>query len=392
MARLKNATTLPEALGRAGYVTFGTGKWHNGGASFLKSFQHGESVMLGGMSNHLKVPVQDVKPDGTFTKRRTARKFSSELFADAAIRFLEKQKQGERPFLAYVAFTAPHDPRQPPMSYRQRYYDQRPPLPKNYLEHHPFHTGWMTGRDEQLAAWPRTKADISDQLAEYYGLITHMDDHIGRILAALEQTGRAKNTIIVYAADHGLAVGSHGLLGKQNLYEHSMGCPLVMVGPGIPKGRTAALTYLLDIMPTLCDLTATPIPAGVEGKSLRPIWAGRARGVRDTLFTTYENVMRAVRDDRWKLIRYPLIDHDQLFDLQEDPDELEDLSDRPEHAARVTRMTRLLGVWQRRVADPHPLRVPSPKPKEIDLRGKSRKPDRHQPKWIVDKYFRNRTR
>jgi len=199
--RLKGVKILPELLRENGYVTFGTGKWHNGEASFLRGFDKGKAVMFGGMSDHTKVPVCDLQADGKLSPKRTAKKFSSELFADAVIEFLEAHR-GDKPFYAYVPFTAPHDPRQPPMKYRQMYYDARPPLPKNFMPQHPFNNGHMSGgRDENLAAWPRTKEVISDQLAEYYGLITHMDEQIGRILAALRKAGLADNTVVIFASD-----------------------------------------------------------------------------------------------------------------------------------------------------------------------------------------------
>ena len=383
---LDGVTTLPELLGTHGYATFGTGKWHNGGVSFLRSFQRGKAVMLGGMSDHTLVPVRDVTEAGEFTEPRTGPRFSSELFADAIIEFLDGH-DGERPFFAYAAFTAPHDPRQPPERLRKAYYDDPPPLPKNFMPQHPFHNGWMVGRDEQLAGWPRTETVIRDQLAEYYGMITHLDEQIGRVLEALERSGHGEDTIVVYAADHGLALGSHGLLGKQNVYEHSMGCPLLFGGPGIPHGESSALTYLLDVFPTLCELTGVAPPPGVEGKSLVGVWRGDHASVRDTLFLTYENKMRAVRDARYKLIRYPLIDHIQLFDLEHDPDELHDLAVVPAHSGRVAQMMGLLRQWQEQVDDPHPLHIDEPLPMEIDLTGRKRKPDHWQPDWIIEKYF-----
>lgn len=384
--RLEGVPTFPEALRAAGYETFMTGKWHNGPDSLLRSFEAAKAVFLGGMSNHERVPLRDIGVDGNLTNQRVGESFSSELFADAAIEFLEGHDP-HRPFFAYVSFTAPHDPRQPPEQYRRPYYEAHLPLPANFMPQHPFHNGWMTGRDEQLAAWPRSEQVLRDQLAEYYGLITHMDAQIGRILDALEAAGHGDDTVIVFSADHGLALGSHGLLGKQNLYEHSMGCPLVIAGAGIPHGSSAALTYLLDLFPTLCEVTGTAIPDGVEGRSLAPIWAGEAQAVRDTLFTTYEDKMRAVRDDRWKLIRYPLVDHTQLFDLERDPHELRDLAADPAQAARVERMLALLREWQEALDDPHPLVIDDPQPMEIDLSGREREPDRHQPAWIVEKYF-----
>ena len=139
-------------------------------------------------------------PGGTFVNKRVSEKFSSELFTNAAIEFLENHK-GDKPFYAYVAYTAPHDPRNPPMKYRQMYYKKRPPLPKNFKPQHPFDNGHMVGRDENLAPWPRTEDIIRDQLAEYYGLVTHLDEHIGRVLEALRKSRHADNTIIIYAAD-----------------------------------------------------------------------------------------------------------------------------------------------------------------------------------------------
>ena len=385
---MEGAPTLGETLREAGYATFGTGKWHNGGGSFLRSFEQGENVMLGGMSDHLKVPIQHVQEDGTLSKRVIGEGFSSEMFADSVIEFLDGlDPNSDQPFFAYVSFTAPHDPRQPPLPYREHYYENRAPLPKNFLPQHPFHNGWMTGRDESLAAWPRTPEVVSDQIAEYYGLITHMDDQIGRILEALERSGRADNTIVVFTADHGLAVGSHGLLGKQSVYEHAMGCPLVIAGPGIPHGETEALTYLYDLMPTLLDAVGVETPGGVEGLSLKPVWEGQAPRVRDSIYLTYENKMRAVSDGRWKLIRYPPIDHEQLFDLENDPDEMHNLAEDPEQTEQLARLRALMEKHHAALDDPHPLQVAQPRSMKADLSGRKRKADRHQPEWIVEKYF-----
>ncbi|MEM7199262.1 MAG: sulfatase-like hydrolase/transferase [Planctomycetota bacterium] len=386
---LADVDTLPEVLGRHGYTTFGTGKWHNGAASFERAFQRGRAVMLGGMSNHEEVPLRDLTAAGTLTEPRTDRGFSSEIFADAAVDFIETQaRHGEAPFFAYVAFTAPHDPRQPPEPFRSQAYADPPPLPANFLPLHSFDNGWLTGRDEKLGPWPRPAELIRDQLAEYYGLIAHLDAQVGRILATLERTGLGDNTIVIYTADHGLALGSHGLLGKQSVYEHSMGCPLIIRGPGIPHGTSAALVYLLDLLPTICDLAGLATPAGVEGQTLAPQWRSTSPPAgRNSLFLAYEDLMRAVRDARFKLIRYPHSDRDQLFDLQRDPEEIHDLADAPEHAERVLALRRKLEQWQQRLEDPHPLDVTEPRTPTGELRGQPRQPDPWQPDWIVEKYF-----
>lgn len=385
---LKNVKLLPELLGENGYVTFGTGKWHNGEPSWLRAFQRGKTVMFGGMSDHTKVPIRDLGTDGKLSAERFGGKFSSELFADSVIEFL-RSHDGQKPFFAYVAFTAPHDPRQPPLSFREPYYRSLPPLPPNFLPQLGFNNGHLLKcRDENLAAWPRTEAVIRDQLAEYYGLITHMDEHIGRILDALTQSGQADKTLVVFTADNGLALGSHGLLGKQNVFEHSMRVPLVIAGPGIPAGKsTRAFTYLLDLFPTLCDVSGITPPPDLAGESLRPLWEGRKARLRDSVFLPYMAIQRAVRDERWKLIAYPKIGHLQLFDLQTDPHEITNLMDHPEAAPHVARLQKLMAQWQDKVGDTLQVPTENKNPERLDLTGHRRQPDPWQPDWIVKKYF-----
>jgi arylsulfatase A-like enzyme len=386
-ADLAGVKLLPELLRENGYTAFATGKWHNGQPSFLRAFPRGKSVFFGGMDDHTKIRVADVQ-DGKVLNQRAAEKFSSEHFADAAIEFLQAYR-GKGPFFCYLPFTAPHDPRNPPEKYRALYYRQRPPLPANFRPQHPFDNGMTKGiRDENLATYPRTKEVIGDQLCEYYGLITHLDEQVGRVLAALERSGHAKNTVIIYAADHGLALGSHGLLGKQSLYEHSMKCPLILAGPGIPAGRsTEAFTYLFDLYPTLCVLTQLPPPEKLAGESLQPLWTGAKKQIRDSVFLPFSGLMRSVRDGRWKLIVYPPINHRQLFDLRNDPDERHDLAGDPKHTGEIERLTRLMKAWQTRVGDQQPLTVERPKPREVSFDGYLRKPDPWQPEWIIQKYF-----
>lgn len=383
---MSDAVVLPELLRRNGYETFAVGKWHNRRESLLRGFSDGKNVMLGGMSDHTRVPLVDVV-DGALTEKRIGDGFSSKLFADAAVEFLSSY-DGEDSFYCYVAFTAPHDPRQSPPDCRESYYAARPPLPPNFLSQLPFDHGYLRIRDETLAGWPRTESVIRDQLAEYYGMITHLDQQVGRVLAALRDSPRADSTYVIYASDHGLAMGSHGLLGKQNVYEHSMRCPLILVGPGIPAGQsTQAFTYLFDVFPTVCGLAEVAPPADLDGVDLAGLWRGERETVRDSVFLPFRSEMRAVRDERWKLIRYPKIDHTELFDLQADPHETRNLAAEPEGAAQVERLTELLRDWQARTGDRLPLVVDDPQPKAVDLTGRARRPDRHQPPWIVEKYF-----
>jgi len=347
--------TLPEVLRKAGYTTFHTGKWHQDKKTFARCFSTGAKIFFGGMGNHWNVPVNDFDPTGNYPRQKVYRdkgKHSSELFSDAAIDFLRDYKD-DKPFFVYVAYTAPHDPRQAPEKYRQMYNPDKIVLPKNFLPEHPFDNGEMKIRDEKLAPWPRTPKEIRKHIADYYAIITHMDAQIGRVLSALKKTGQARNTIIVLAGDNGLAVGRHGLLGKQNLYEHSVHVPLIMSGPDIPRGqRRDAFCYLLDVYPTLCNLIGVPIPGSVEGRNLAGI-ISRKRKLRDTLFFAYKDIQRGVRDERYKLIEYAVKGKrtTQLFDLQADPWEINNLTDNPKHAGDLRRLRKELLRWKEKLGD-----------------------------------------
>jgi arylsulfatase A-like enzyme len=353
---------FPEVLRQAGYATFGTGKWHNGPRLFARCFDRGENIFFGGMSDHDKVPVHDFDPAGEYPqqKRRIAAKFSSELFSDSAVKFLRAYRE-DKPFLAYVSYTAPHDPRMAPPQYAAMYPPERIALPPNFMAEHPFDNGDMKLRDEQLAPWPRTPQIAREHIAAYYAMITHLDAQIGRVLQALAEAGREKDTIVVFAGDNGLAVGQHGLLGKQNLYDHSVRVPLAIRGPGTPRGRRSdALCYLHDVFPTLCGLAGLPAPDAVEGRSLVPLMNAPGARVRDSVYLAYRHVQRGVRTDRWKLILYNVGGRrtTQLFDLRSDPWETKNLAADPAQAGRLAELTSLLKRWMRETDDPLDLDKP----------------------------------
>ena len=343
--RDKNADasqSLPRVLSAAGYETFHVGKGGNEFTAGLSAFD-----------TNLLMDDQSVE----------LRRGSSERHADATIKFLQARAGAAKPFYIYFAPPVPHDPRVTAPEFQHLYDPAKVPLPAAFLPQHPWDNGDMTVRDEQLAPWPRTPEDTKQQLADYYACITGLDHHIGRVFAQLKAMGEWDRTIIIFTGDNGLSLGEHGLFGKQNLYEFGgMHVPCVIAGPGIPQGRSEALVYLMDLFPTFCDFGGATIPAGVEGRSLAPILHGQAATVRDVLYTAYRDGQRAVRDDRWKLIRYPLVDRTQLFDLAADPHELNNLAAQPAHAARLAAMTALLQQEMRRYADPAPLKVAHPQP------------------------------
>ena len=352
---LANVPTWPEVFKNHGFATFVTGKWHNGRESLARSFTSGSAIFLGGMHDHLTVPVFEFDPTGKYPQSasRIGDKFSSELFADACVDFL-RQYKGEKPFLAYVAFTAPHDPRTPPDEYRKKYDPADVSLPPNFLPEHPFDNGELRVRDELLTSFPRHPDEIRRHIAEYYGMITHLDAQIGRIMTALAETGHQDDTLVIFAGDNGLAVGQHGLMGKQNLYEHSQRVPLIFAGPGIPAGRSDALVYLFDVYPTVSELLNVPLPDGVEGCSLVPIIQGKTQAVRDSVFGAYRGFQRSVRTETYKYIRYHVGEeiHEQLFDLKADPWEMRNLADEPGMQDVKQRLQEKLEEWRRKLDDP----------------------------------------
>ena len=330
--------SLPKVLSAAGYETWHCGKGGNEFTAALRAFD-------------TNILMDDPGED---------RRGSSHRHGDAAVKFLRERKKG-RPFYMYLAPPVPHDPRITEPNFTGLYKPESVPLPVAFLPQHPFDNGEMAVRDERLAPWPRTPEDTKQQIADYYDCVTGLDFHVGRILAQLKESGELDNTLIIFSGDNGLSLGEHGLFGKQNLYEFGgMHVPLVIAGPGIPKGRTEALVYLMDLFPTFCDFASAKVPEGVEGRSLQPILAGGKEAVRDVLYTGYRDCQRSVRDQRWKLIRYPLVDKTQLFDLEADPHELVNLAGKPANAAKVKEMMALLAAEMDQYGDKFPLSVAHP--------------------------------
>ena len=189
-------------------------------------------------------------------------------------------------------------------------------------------------------------------------MISDMDEKIGEMLAALSRKGFAEDTIVVYTADHGLSLGQHGLLGKQNLYDHSVRVPLILRGPGVPAGKQVdALTHTFDVYPTLCELAGLEIPETVDAISLLPVVQGTAREARPYLHSVYKHVQRMTQDQAWKLIVYSRDGNQgssrtQFFHLASDPWELNDLSEDTGVAAERERLEGELARWQVETGDP----------------------------------------
>ena len=267
----------------------------------------------------------------------------SEVLGDDALGFLEKARESEKPFFMYLAFNAPHDPRQSPKEYVDMYPLEDISLPKSFQAEYPYKDEIGCPpylRDEGLAPFPRTEYSVKVNRREYYAIITHMDHEIGRILDAIEASGKAGNTYVFFTADHGLAVGKHGFMGKQNLYDHSIRPPLLVSGPGIPKAkRIDDCVYLQDIMPTCLELAGVQKPEFVRFNSLMPLINGdRENSFYTTIYGCYMMEQRMIRNDNYKLIIYPGINVLRLYDLKNDPQERVDLMAQQGHDKIVSKL------------------------------------------------------
>jgi arylsulfatase A-like enzyme len=364
----KQGSTIPsshmligEVLREAGYETFHTGKWHNGKESFNRCFDSGKDIFFGGMADHWNVPLFNYDINGQYeNKRRVIKdpqknnqieilegeysysgKHSVDIFTDAAIEFIKNHTGREKPFFLSLAYMSPHDPRSMPDSFKTRFNFQEMELPDNFMEQHPFDNGELSIRDEVLATIPRNKEEIKKHIAEYYAMISHLDTRIGDVVRTLKTTGMYDRTIIIFAADNGLAVGQHGLLGKQNVYEHSVNVPL-MIKNATEKAMhktTHQLCYLIDIFPTVCEWIGQAIPASVDGLSLQPV-LDNDRPIRQYLYFGYRDYQRSVSDGEWKLIEYNVkgIRTTQLFHIKEDPLEMHNLFPDKKYAAVTTKL------------------------------------------------------
>ncbi len=324
------------------------------------------------------------------TKRGGTAETGSAWHAERVLDYLgERQnKKDERPFFIYFGLSHPHDVRDGTPELLAKYgatnhtdknappalHKLQPPLPPNWLPKHPFNNTHRNVRDEQSVSgvWGRRdEATIRNEIGRQYACAENIDVQIGRVLAKLREMGELENTYIFYTADHGIAIGRHGLQGKQNLYEHTWRVPMIIKGAGIkPGSRAPGNIYLGDLLATFCDLTGVPAPATNEGTSFKPVLLGEKATIRDTLYGVYNGGdkpgMRSVKQGDWKLIEYESttagVRETQLFDLNENPHEFlpehkqgkaTNLANDPKHAAKLAEMRALLLAEMRRLGDPY---------------------------------------
>ena len=357
--------TIPAVFNRADYATMRTCKMGNSYEAANKLFT--------------------VRKDAS--KRGGTDETGSAWHGDQVMNYLDDREttKDTKPFLIYYGFSHPHDTRDGKPELLAKYgatnhadpdnppsaHSLQPSLPANYLSAHPFDTTHADVRDEVdvSGVWKRRdEASIRNEIGRQYACSENIDIQIGRVLKRLEETGQLDNTYIFYTADHGMSIGRHGLMGKQNLYQHTWRVPFIVKGPGIKAGsRVEGNIYLLDVLATLCDLAGVTPPETNEGVSFKPVLEGGKQTVRDVLYGAYSGGgkpgMRCVKQGDWKLIRYEApdrrVNETQLFNLAENPDELlpehgkPNLAKDPGHAAKLKEMQALLLAEMRRLDDPY---------------------------------------
>ena len=360
----KENRTWSQQMQQAGYRTYMSGKWHVRckAESVFDVVKHERGGMPKQTEAGYNRPLSEEDYERGWKPWET--KYGgfweggthwSVVLADDGIEFLEQAAADDKPFFMYLAFNAGHDPRQAPKEYIDRYPLERIKLPENFLPEYPDAEAVVGKqlRDERLMPYPRTEYAVKVNRQEYFALITHMDDQIGRVLAALEKSGMAENTYIVFTADNGLAVGRHGLAGKQNMYDHSVRVPFMVVGPDVKPGlEIDTPIYLQDIMPTSLQLAGASVPADVDFQSLLPLLHGETGEHYKTITGAYIGTQRMITSDEWKLIAYPLIKKMKLFNLKNDPQEMTNLALNPEYASVVKRLSTMLEDEMDKQGDP----------------------------------------
>jgi len=339
-----------QVLSRAGYETYFSGKWHVkiDPEKIFDNVRHVRPGMPKTVEESYNRPVEGEEDkwspyDTSVGGFWEGGKHWSEVLGDDAVDYIGQASERDAPFFMYLAFNAPHDPRQSPREYVDMYPEEDILVPESFLPVYPYADDIGCGkelRDARLAPFPRTEYAVRVNRQEYYAIISHMDSQIARMLDAVEKSGKADNTYIFFTADHGLAVGYHGLIGKQNMYDHSVRPPMIVVGPDIPADKKLDMDiYLQDIMPTTLELAGLDIPEYVEFQSMLPyLREERNESSYDAVYGCYKDLQRMIRDDGYKLIAYPYAEKLRLFDIEKDPLEMNDLAEDPEKQQLVSEL------------------------------------------------------
>ncbi|SIS49163.1 Arylsulfatase A [Zobellia uliginosa] len=319
---------LPELLKENGYTTYMTGKWHAWGKKPTQLFDSLGTIQPGQLKTYY-----------------TQEGHVTDITAKEAIRFIQDY-DNEKPFFLYVAFNAPHVPRQTD----QRYYDLYPTdkikLPPSVIEG-PLNKNIVYN----YTSAPLRKKTMRSRVQQNNAMVSHMDERIGDILMALKASGTYDKTIIIFMSDHGINFGENGVAGKVCLYEPSVTAPLIIKAPGLAQGKKLhQRVYLQDITPTLLDLLDIKKPKTVSFKSLLPIIEKNKR-TRSSLYLAMFDDQRGIISKDKKLILYPKSGDLELYDLATDPWETKNLTGSEASEKTISTLLDELVDWQEKTGD-----------------------------------------
>ncbi len=341
--------TLPHLLADAGYETCFVGKWHNDGKPWTRGYTTGKRCWAGGKFDHFELALTPFGSDDP-EDRKTAEAYSTTVFTDDGVEYLLEDH--DKPFLLVLPYTVGHDVFKAPPGYEGKYDPAKVPLPANFMPEPPFRQFTPTIRDETVLTFPRTEAELREATAEYYAMFEHLDANVGRLLNALEKNQLADNTLVIFCSAKGMSMGSHGIIGKQTMYEEGIRTSLIVRHPNLKAAthRNSNLVTTTDLLPTICEAAGVEIPDVVDGKSLLGLYDGSREG-REKIFCSYHDprrstITRAIRTVSHKLIQHLVTGERQLFDLEKDPYELDNLVDKPEFEPLATRLQLELLDWR----------------------------------------------
>jgi len=355
--------TCAHSLGAAGYETVLCGRMHFIGPDQRHGFHRriiGDVAAYGpgggrgaGLGERMAGASGQTYPAVAISGAgRTAYQAYDEAVGAVAREFLATRSD-ERPLLMVAGFVLPHCPFVARKELFDYYYERvpMPEIPEGYFERlHPAMRHWR----EVRGVTELTDEQIRSARAAYYGMVEHFDEVVGEVLAGLAESGQADNTVVIYVSDHGESAGRNGLWWKSSFYDHSVGVPMILAGPGVPAGETRSeVVSLLDLAPTLAEIGGGPELPLASSQSLLPLLGGTPRGPwRDEALSEligfgaqYEYPARMIRSGPWKLIHYE--DHEpMLFNLDEDPNEFEDRAGDPQcREIRAYLHDRVLWGW-----------------------------------------------
>jgi len=249
-----------------------------------------------------------------------------------------------------LSFYGPHLPVAPPRPWDEKFALDEITLPDNHWDHmeNKAYEVRYAGPSYKLDEW--SEQQFKDYVRRYWGFCAYIDEQVGRVLAALSQTGLDENTIVIFTTDHGDMVAAHGMVWKWDHcgYEELLHIPLIMRVPGLtcPGSTISALTSNIDILPTLLELAEVDQPPGIQGRSMLPLLSGEQNSFRQHVFCDSSDMNITTYDGRWKyVLNWNPRDIDELYDLGSDPGEMNNLANEPGFGQIVEEMQQRIFKW-----------------------------------------------